>query len=71
MYNKTSVLLCSPYKTGKDYLQGGIVVWAKNVLDYYKTQDDAPMIEVVSYDRKYKKKGVSISNSPFRALSGD
>lgn len=70
MYNKTSVLLCSPYKTGKEYIQGGIVVWAKNVLDYYKTQDDAPIIEVVSYDRKYKKKGVSISNSPFRALSG-
>lgn len=41
MNNDIRVLLCSPYKTSKEYIQGGIVIWAKNVLDYYKTQDSA------------------------------
>lgn len=69
MGNKIRVLLCSPYQTNKEYIQGGIVIWAKNVLDYYKTQDSAPDIEVVSYDRKEKKRG-SATFAPLRALSG-
>lgn len=69
MNNHTNILLCTPYKTSKEYIQGGIVIWAKNVLDYYKTQDSAPDIEVVSYDRKEKKRG-SATFAPLRALSG-
>jgi glycosyltransferase involved in cell wall biosynthesis len=70
MLSNTKILLCSPYQTSKEYIQGGIVIWAKNVLDYYKTQDDAPDIEVVSFDRKDKKKAGAGISTHFRALSG-
>lgn len=69
MISNTKILLCSPCQTSKEFIQGGIVIWAKNVLDYYKTQDCSPDIEVVSYDRKEKKHG-SATFAPLRALSG-
>lgn len=65
-----NVLLCTPYKIGKDYIKGGIVIWANNLLDYYKTQQFAPNIEVVSYDRKEKKTSGLSASIPLRALSG-
>ncbi len=64
------VLLCSSYKTSKEYIQGGIVVWTNNVLDYYKTQKDAPEIELVSYDRKDKNKYESEISFLYRVTSG-
>ncbi len=64
------VLLCSSYKTSKEYIQGGIIVWTNNILDYYKTQKDAPEIELVSYDRKDKNKYESEIGSFYRVISG-
>lgn len=64
------VLLCSSYKTSKEYIQGGIVVWTNNILDYYKTLKDAPEIELVSFDRKDNNKYESETGSFYRVISG-
>lgn len=64
------VLLCSSYKTSKDYIQGGIIVWTNNVLDYYRTLNDAPEIELVSFDRKDKNKYESEISFLYRVTSG-
>ena len=64
------VLLCSSYKTSKDYIQGGIIVWTNNILDYYKTQKDAPEIELVSFDRKDKNRYESEIGFLYRVTSG-
>lgn len=65
-----NILLCTPYKIGNGYTKGGIAIWADNLLDYYKVQQPALNVEVVSYDRKEKKKSRLGVSMPLRALSG-
>lgn len=45
------VLLCSPYSIGLQYVKGGIVVWAQNIVDYYNTLSAGLKLLVVPYDR--------------------
>lgn len=47
------VLFCTPYLTGEGFTQGGIVVWANNILDYYKTTDSDVELVPLSFDRRY------------------
>ena len=49
------VLLCSPYKAGLEYEQGGIVVWANNMMSYYSTQSSDDIVDVVPFNRKVRK----------------
>lgn len=49
------VLLCSPYKDSPNVAQGGIVVWAQNIMDYYSRSKSDLSIKVVSYDRKVRQ----------------
>jgi len=51
------VLLCSPYNAGPEYEQGGIVVWANNIMSYYRAQNSDILVEVVPFNRKVRKKG--------------
>lgn len=53
------VLLCTPYLTGEGIVQGGIGVWANNILDYYKTIDSEVEIVPLSFDRRYDVSGKS------------
>lgn len=46
------VLLCAPYNTGPEYVQGGITIWAHNIMDYYRTVNSSVDVEVQSVDRK-------------------
>lgn len=46
------VLLCTPYGINSQVVQGGIVVWARNIVDYYDSQDSYVKLHVVPYDRK-------------------
>lgn len=48
------VLLCTPYLTSEGIVQGGIVVWANNILDYYKLQARNVELIPLSFDRHYK-----------------
>lgn len=51
------VLLCSPYNAGPECEQGGIVVWANNIMGYYRAQNSDALVEVVPFNRKVRKKG--------------
>lgn len=52
------VLLCSPYSKNPQFVQGGIVVWAQNIVGYYHQQSTDVQLHVVPYDRKVRN-GVS------------
>lgn len=47
------VLFCSPYVQSPEYVQGGVVVWGANIINYYKT---LPLSDIdlvpISFDRK-------------------
>lgn len=46
------VLLCTPYNIGPRLVYGGIVVWARNIIDYYyNTTSKETCLQVVSFDR--------------------
>ena len=47
------VLFCTPYLTEEGIVQGGIGVWANNILDYCKTLDSDVEVVPLSYDRRY------------------
>ncbi len=51
------VLLCSPYNAGSGYEQGGIVVWANNLMGYYRTLGSDVLVEVVPFNRKVREGG--------------
>ena len=53
------VLFCTPYLTEEGIVQGGIGVWANNILDYCKTLDSDVEEVPLSYDRKYNVSGTS------------
>ena len=46
------VLLCSPYSKNPQFVQGGIVVWAQNIVGYYHQQPTDVQLNVIPYDRK-------------------
>lgn len=48
------VLLCSPYSKNPQFVQGGIVVWAQNIVDYYHQQSTDIQLHVIPYDRKVR-----------------
>lgn len=45
------VLLCSPYNIGPKLVYGGLVVWTRNIIDYYNTTSKETYLQVVSFDR--------------------
>lgn len=45
------VLLCSPYESEIKNNVGGIAVWTKNVIDYYRQHKNEVDIEVLPYNR--------------------
>lgn len=47
------ILLCTPYIKGSGIVQGGISIWANNILDYYKTDSSDIELVPVSFDRRY------------------
>lgn len=52
------ILLCTPYSISPQMTQGGITVWAHNIMDYYHTLDKDVQVDVVSFDRKRIKGGM-------------
>lgn len=48
------VLLCSPYNKNPQFVQGGIVVWAQNIVGYYHQQSTDVHLHVIPYDRKVR-----------------
>ena len=58
------VLLCSPYSVGPQFVQGGVVVWAQNIVNYYKTLSSDVFLEVCPFDRKLRKN--SMEEGPLR-----
>lgn len=48
------ILLCTPYNLGPQFVQGGIVVWAQNIVGYYHQQSTDVQLHVVPYDRKVR-----------------
>lgn len=47
-----NVLLCTPYTVDSRFVQGGIVVWAQSIIDYYYSHPSNMHIQVSSFDRK-------------------
>lgn len=64
------VLLCSPYNVGPQYVQGGIVVWCRNIVDYYNSLSTDVLLEVAPYDRKARKMAIDEGNLLIRAWRG-
>ena len=48
------VLLCTPYSINPQVVQGGIVVWAQNIVGYYHQQSTDVQLQVIPYDRKVR-----------------
>ena len=48
------VLLCTPYNINPQVVQGGIVVWAQNIVGYYHQLSTDVQLHVVPYDRKVR-----------------
>ena len=48
------VLLCSPYNINPQVVQGGIAIWAQNIVDYYNTLSSDVRLQVIPYDRKVR-----------------
>ena len=50
------ILLCTPYSTSPLVTQGGITVWAHNMMEYYQNHAGDILIDIVPFDRKRTKK---------------
>ena len=46
------VLLCTPYLIAPHVIQGGIAIWAQNMMDYYHSLDSDVQLKVLPYDRR-------------------
>ncbi len=46
------VLLCSPFTINSQVVQGGIAIWAQNIVDYYHSMDCDVQLKVLPYDRR-------------------
>ena len=49
-----NILLCSPYNVTSEFVQGGIVVGAQNIISYYSSHVSDVNIRVSSFDRKVR-----------------
>ncbi len=45
------ILLCTPYEEGKGIASGGITIWARNIINYYKSAHDNVCVKVQPFDR--------------------
>lgn len=52
------ILLCTPYSMSPQFTQGGITVWAHNMMEYYQNNAGDIQIDIVPFDRKRTKKGL-------------
>lgn len=52
------ILLCTPYSTSPEVTQGGITIWAHNMMEYYQTHNSNLLLKVIPYDRQ--KRGDNI-----------
>lgn len=48
------VFLCTPFSNNPQFVQGGIVIWAQNIVGYYHQQSTDIQLHVIPYDRKVK-----------------
>lgn len=48
-----NVLLCTPYLSNPQIVSGGINIWGRNIVSYYKTLDTDVFLTPVSFDRKF------------------
>ncbi len=46
------VLLCSPFSSSIQFVQGGIAIWAQNIVDYYHSLNSDVQLHVLPYDRR-------------------
>lgn len=47
------VLFCSPYIRSPHYIQGGVVIWGANIVNYYYSLNNSDIVLVpISFDRK-------------------
>lgn len=65
-----NVLLCSPFGAGTQHVQGGIAVWAQNIIDYYRKIEKDVHIHVAPFDRKDRNKSMDERNMLERAWYG-
>ena len=55
------VMLCTPYEEGKEIVFGGITIWARNIMNYYKTRNNNVYVFVQPFDRiTYVSKEISL-----------
>lgn len=46
------VLLCTPYEEGKEIVFGGVTIWARNIINFYRTRaNEAVSVDIQSFDR--------------------
>ncbi len=46
-----NVLLCTPYNINPRVVQGGIAIWAQNIVSYYKSLKSDINLQIVAFDR--------------------
>ncbi len=49
-----NVLLCTPYTVDPQFVQGGIVIWAQNIVEYYNTLATDLYLQVAPFDRRVR-----------------
>ena len=64
------VLLCTPYNINPRVVQGGIAIWAQNIMNYHQSLQDDIQIDIVPFDRKAKKHPKASYSMLSRAWSG-
>jgi glycosyltransferase involved in cell wall biosynthesis len=47
-----NILLCTPFHINSQVIQGGIAIWAQNIVDYYHTVVSDVQLHIIPYDRK-------------------
>lgn len=52
-----NILLCTPFSSNSNVVQGGIAIWARNIMNYYESLKDNEglLIDVISFDRKVRR----------------
>ena len=65
-----NILLCSPFSISSEFTQGGIVVWAQSIINYYSSHFSDVSIQVVSFDRKARTNSKSENGFLKRAWFG-
>ena len=52
-----NILLCTPYNINSKVVQGGIAIWAQNIMNYYEglKDNEGLLINVIPFDRKVRR----------------